>query len=123
MLVADMHHPGDRQPSGDRRRPVDEETDQPRSDAYVYAVSDEEAYLQTDVDEKPGIIAEPPPDRSMFKCSFCRSTDSRVLFGAEYPVRDPNSFAVIARICICDKCVAGFAEALSQESPKAPPAE
>jgi hypothetical protein len=44
-----------------------------------------------------------------------------VLFGAEYPVRDPNTFAVIAQIFICDQCVANFAESLGQESPKAPP--
>jgi hypothetical protein len=44
-----------------------------------------------------------------------------VLFGAEYPVRDPNTFTVIALICICDKCVANFAESLAPESPKAPP--
>ena len=94
--------------------------EQPRGDAFIYALRDEAAYLETGEDEKPAVVAEPLPDRASFKCSFCRSTDSRVLFGAEYPVRDPNSFAVIARICICDKCVAGFAEALSQESPKAP---
>jgi hypothetical protein len=44
-----------------------------------------------------------------------------VLFGAEYPVRDPTTFAVVTQIFICDKCVANFAESLAQESPKAPP--
>ena len=44
-----------------------------------------------------------------------------MLFGAEDPVRDPTSLAVIALIFICDKCVANFAESLGQESPKAPP--
>ena len=100
---------------------MEEGSDQPRDDAYVYALRDEAAYLQTDEDEKPEIIAEPPPDPARFKCWFCRSTDRRVLFGAEYPVRDPNTFAVIAQIFICDKCVANFAESLAQESPKAPP--
>jgi hypothetical protein len=89
---------------------VEEGSDQPPGDAYVYAVRDEEAYLQIDEDEKPEIIAEPPPDPAWFRCSFCRKTDRRVLFGAEYPVRDPNTLAVIALIFICDKCVANFAE-------------
>jgi hypothetical protein len=40
-----------------------------------------------------------------------------VLFGAEYPVRDPNTFAVIAQIFICDECVANFAESLAQGPP------
>jgi hypothetical protein len=100
---------------------VGEGTDQPPSDAYVYALRDEEAYLQPNEDEKPEIIAEPAPDPAWFKCWFCRRTDRRVLFGAEYPVRDPNSFAVITQIFICDKCVANFAESLGKESPKAPP--
>ena len=100
---------------------MEEGSDQPPSDAYVYALSDEEAYLQTDEDEKPEIIAEPPPDPAWFKCWFCRRTDRRVLFGAEYPVRDPNTFAVITLIFICDECVANFAESLTQESPTAPP--
>ena len=113
----------DRQPAGDRRSPVEEGSDQPPGDAYVYAVRDEEAYLQIDEDEKPESIAEPPPDPAWFKCSFCRKTDRRVLFGAEYPVRDPNTLAVIALIFICDKCVANFAESLGQETPKAPPAK
>ena len=100
---------------------MEEGSDQPPGDAYVYAVRDEEAYLQTDEDEKPEIIAEPLPDPAWFKCSFCRRTDRRVLFGAEYPVRDPNTFAVIAQIFICGDCAAKFAESLAQETPEAPP--
>jgi len=100
---------------------VEEGSGQPHGDAYVYALSEEAAYLQTDKDEKPEIIAEPPPDPASFKCWFCRRTDRRVLFGAEYPVRDPKTFTVIALIFICDKCVANFAESLAPESPKAPP--
>jgi hypothetical protein len=92
---------------------VEQGSDPPRGDAYVYALRDEQAYLQTDEDEKPEIVAEPPPDPAWFKCSFCRKTDRRVLFGAEYPVRDPNSFAVIALVSICDECVADFAERLA----------
>jgi hypothetical protein len=89
---------------------VEAGSEQPPGDAHVYALSDEAAYLQTNGDEKPEIIAEPPPDPAWFKCWFCRRTDRRVLFGAEYPVRDPTTFAVIALIFICDKCVANFAE-------------
>jgi hypothetical protein len=100
---------------------VEAGSDQARGDAYVYALTDEEAYLQTNEDDKPEIIAEPPPDPAWFKCWFCRRTDRRMLFGAEYPVRDPTTFAVIAQIFICDKCVANFAESLAQEGPKAPP--
>jgi hypothetical protein len=38
---------------------VEEGSNTPRGDAYVYALRDEEAYLQTDEDEKPEIITEP----------------------------------------------------------------
>jgi hypothetical protein len=99
---------------------VEQGSNQPPSDAYLYALRDEAAYLQTDEDDKPEIV-EPPPDPAWFKCWFCRRTDRRVLFGAEDPVRDPNNFAVIAQIFICDKCVANFAESLSEERPEAPP--
>jgi hypothetical protein len=100
-------------PQGDRRWPVEEESDQqPGGNAYVYALRDEEAYLQTDEDEKPEIVAEPPPDPAWFKCWFCRKSHQQVqtLFGAEYPVRDPNTFAVITLIFICNECVAKFTE-------------
>ena len=100
---------------------MDEGSDQPPCDAYLYAITDEAAYLQTDEDEKPEIIAEPLPDPAGFKCWFCRRTDRRVLFAAEYPVRDPNTLAVITQIFICDKWVANFAESLAQQGPKAPP--
>jgi hypothetical protein len=42
------------------------------------------------------------------------------LYGADYAVRDPNTFAIITLIFICDECVARIAESLAQESPKAP---
>jgi len=100
---------------------VDEGSGQPPSNAYLYALTDEAAFLQTDEEEKPEIIAEPLPDPAWFKCWFCRRTDRRVLFGAENPVRDPNTLAVITLLFICDKCVANFAESLGQERPKAPP--
>jgi len=47
---------------------VEQASDQPGGDGYVYALTDEQAYLQTDEDEKPEIIAEPPPDPAWFKC-------------------------------------------------------
>jgi hypothetical protein len=62
---------GLRRPSGDWRQSVEQGSDPPRGDAYVYALRDEQAYLQTDEDEKPEIVAEPPPDPAWFKCSFC----------------------------------------------------
>ena len=45
---------------------MEEGSDQPRRGAYVYALADEEAYLQPDEDEK--IIEEPRPDPAWFKC-------------------------------------------------------
>jgi len=105
---------------------VEEGSDQPRRGAYVYALADEEAYLQPDEDEK--IIEEPRPDPAWFKCWFCRKSRPQVqrLYGAEYPVRDPNTFAVITLIFICNECVAKFALWLAQESrlwpsPELPP--
>ena len=85
-------------------------------DGYIYALTDEDAYLQTDEDEKPAIDAELPPDPAKFKCWFCRKSYQQVqmLFGAEYPVRDPNTFAAITPIFICDECVASFAESLAK---------
>jgi|Tabmets5t2r1_1033131.scaffolds.fasta_scaffold322951_2 hypothetical protein len=56
---------GDPQAIGGSR---EEASDQPGGDTYVYALTDEPAYLQTDHDEKPAIIAEPPPDLAQFKC-------------------------------------------------------
>ena len=44
----------------------------------------------------------------------------QILFGAEYPVRDPSNFANETLIFICDECVTRFAESLAQDSPKAP---
>jgi hypothetical protein len=68
---------------------VGEASDQPGGDAYLYALRDEQAYLQTD-DDKPAIIAAPSPDPAQLKCWFCRRSHRQVqrLFGAEYPVLD-----------------------------------
>jgi hypothetical protein len=96
-------------------------TDQPAGGRYVYALTDEAAYLQTD-DEKPAIIAEPPPDLAQFRRWFCRTSHQQVqtLFGAEHPARDPHDFANETLIFICNECVTRFAESLAQESRKAP---
>jgi len=101
---------------------VEEASDQPGGDAHIYALTDEAAYLQTDDDEKPAVIAEPTPDLAQFKCWFCRKSHQQVhtLFGAEYPVRDPHDFANETLIFICNECVTRFAESLAQERPKAP---
>jgi hypothetical protein len=99
---------------------VEEGNAQPGGDAYVYALREEEAYLQTDEDEKRQIIPE-PPDPAQFKCWFCRKTGQQVLFGAEYPVRDPHNFANETLIFICGECVARFAESIAQGSLEGPP--
>jgi hypothetical protein len=98
---------------------VEEASGRPRGDAYVYALTDEAAYLQADDDEKPAIVVEPLPDPAKFKCWFCRKSYQQVqtLFGAEYPVRDPNNFANETPILICDECVARFAEQLANRAP------
>jgi hypothetical protein len=100
---------------------MEEGNDQPRGGDRIYTLRNEEAFLQTD-DEKPAIIAEPPPDPAQFKCWFCRKSHQQVqtLFGAEYPVRDPHDFANETLIFICDECVTRFAESLAQDTSRAP---
>jgi hypothetical protein len=98
---------------------VEEANDPPRGDAYVYALREEEAYLQTDEDEKPASIAEPDP--ASFRCWFCWKTNRHVLWGAKNPVRDPNTYAFIAQVFICDECVARFADSSAWESEGPPP--
>ena len=101
---------------------MEQGSDQPGGNAYVYALTDEAAYLETDDDEKPAIIAEPSPDPAWSKCWFCRKSHLQVqrLYGAEYPVRDSNTFAVITLIFICNECVAKFAGWFARESPGPP---
>ena len=82
----------------------------------VYALTDEEAYLQAGEDEKPAIVAEPVPDLFAPRvCSFCKKAAEH-LFGEQDPKRDRN-FAVIDGVWICDECVARFARFLAQENP------
>jgi hypothetical protein len=99
---------------------VEEGTDQPRDHAYVYALRNEEANLQADEDEKPAMVAEPPELASLV-CSFCGKSGQQELFGRR-PVKDPNTFAVIAQVSICSACVARLAETLAQKTPETPPA-
>src|SRR5512132_4031674 len=61
MLIASTRLTGYRWPFKRSEAPMQEENDQPRGDAYIYALRDEQAFLQPDDDEKPEIIAEPPP--------------------------------------------------------------
>jgi hypothetical protein len=102
---------------------VEGASDQSRGEGHLYALTDEGAYLQTDDNEKPAIIAEPPIDRASFKCWFCRKSHPQVrrLYGFDYAVRDPNTFAVITLIFICNECVTTFAEWQAQESLEAQP--
>jgi hypothetical protein len=82
-----------------------EGTEQPLHDDYVNAVSDEEAYLQTD-DEKPPIPGE-PFDLAAIVCQFRGKSLEQVAggFEAKRRVRDPNTSA-IAAVWICNECVA-----------------
>jgi ClpX C4-type zinc finger len=118
MLLVPHALTGDQQPFRRSEVAVEETSEPPASDTYVYALTDEAAYLQTD-DEKPAIIAQPPPDPAQFKCWFCRKSHQQVqtLFGAEHPVRDPHDFANETLILICNECVTKFAERLAQKSP------
>ena len=88
---------------------MDQGSDPPGGERYVFALRDEEAYLQTD-DEKP-VFVHPPPEPAQSKCWFCRKSRKQVqrLFGAEYPVRAPNNFSNETLIYICNECVAKFA--------------
>jgi hypothetical protein len=118
MLLVPHALTGSQQPFRRSEVALEETTEPPADDTYVYALTDEAAYLQTD-DEKPAIIAEPRPDAAQFKCWFCRKSHQQVqsLFGAEYPVRDAHDFANETLIFICDECVTRFAETLAQKSP------
>ena len=118
MLLVPRALTGGQQPFRRSEVAVEETSEPPAGDTYVYALTDEAAYLLTH-DEKPAIIAAPPPDPAQFKCWFCRKSYQQVqtLFGAEYPVRDPHDFANETLILICNECVTRFAESLAQESP------
>jgi ClpX C4-type zinc finger len=90
-----------------------EETEQPLHHDYVYALKDEEAYLQAD-DKKPEIVE--PFDPASILCQFCGKSFGQVprLFEAKRRVRDPNTGAIVA-VWICNECVARMAQVLAEE--------
>jgi len=92
-----------------------EGTEQPLHDDHVYALTDEEAYLQAD-DEKPQIVEH--VDSRSIVCQFCGKSYEQVptLFEAKRKVRDPNTSA-IAAVWICNERVARMAQTLAEEPP------
>jgi hypothetical protein len=95
---------------------VEEGADQTHDRTYLYALTDEAAYLKTGEGEKPAITAEPMPDLFAPRvCSFCKKA-AKHLFGERYPKTD-NTGAIIDGVWICDACVARFARFLAQENP------
>ena len=95
---------------------MEEGTERHHDRTDIYALTDEEAYLQAGEDDKPAIIAEPISDLFAPRlCSFCRKAAEH-LFGEQHPKTDKN-FAIIDRVWICDECVARFARLLAQENP------
>jgi ClpX C4-type zinc finger len=99
---------------GDRSEPV-EESEQAHHHDYVYALRDEEAYLQGD-DDKSQVVE--PFDPPSIVCQFCGKTWEQVrgLFEAKRRVRDPNTSA-LAAVWICNECVARMAQLLAEEPP------
>jgi hypothetical protein len=73
----------------------------------VYALADEDAYLEAGGDEKPAIVAAG---------LLVLQKAAEHLFGEQYPKTDKN-FAIIDGVWICDECVARFARLLAQENP------
>ena len=92
-----------------------EGAEQPFHHDYVYALKDEEAYLQAD-DEKPEIIE--PFDPASILCQFCGKSWEQVpmLFQAKRRTMDPNTSAIVA-VWICDECVAQLGQILAAEPP------
>jgi fructose-1,6-bisphosphatase/inositol monophosphatase family enzyme len=91
-----------------------EGTEQPPHGDYVYALREEEAYLQGD-EEKPPVPGEPFDDASIV-CQFCGRSWKQVrgVFEAKRRVRDPNTSALTA-VWICNQCVARMAQTLAEE--------
>jgi len=90
-------------------------TEQPHHNDYVYALKDEEAYLQAD-DKKHGIVLE----HASIACQFCGKFSEQIaggLFQAKHLVRDPNTSA-LATVWICDECVARMAQILAEDPPE-----
>jgi hypothetical protein len=96
-----------------------EGAEQPSHDAYVYAIRDEESYLQVD-DEKQPTPPEPVtfshPDPASILCQFCGKLWEQVsvLFQAKRRTMDPNTSAIVA-VWICNECVARLGQVLAAE--------
>ena len=98
-----------------------EGTEQPHHNDFVYALKDEEGYLQAD-DEKPEIVE--PFDPASIVCQFCGKSLEQVqsleqvpgFFQAKRLARDPNT-SDLAQVWICDECVARMAQVLAEEAP------
>jgi hypothetical protein len=91
-----------------------EGTEQPPHPDYVYALRDEEAYLQAG-DEKPEIVE--PFDPASVVCQFCGKSFEQVprLFQAKRKTMDPNTSAIVS-VWICNECVGRMAQLLEEES-------
>ena len=89
-----------------------EGAEQPPHDAYVYAIRDEEAYLQVD-DEKQPTPPEPVEFASIL-CQFCGKSSKQVptLFQAKRRTMDPNTSAIVA-VWICNECIAQLGQILA----------
>jgi ClpX C4-type zinc finger len=92
-------------------------TERPLRHDHIYALRDEEAYLQAD-DEKPEAAAE-PFDAAPLLCQFCGRPWEQVsrLFEAKRRVRDPNTSA-LAAVYVCDQCVGTMARLLAEQPPE-----
>jgi hypothetical protein len=96
-----------------------EGAERPPHDAYVYAIRDEEAYLQVD-DEKQPTPPEPVRfshlDPASILCQFCGKSWEQVpmLFQAKRRTMDPNTSAIVA-VWICNECIAQLGQILAAE--------
>jgi hypothetical protein len=100
---------------------VKKKDDQPRDVGYVYAVTQEEAYLQADEEEKPALAAEPFPDDASIICSFCGRSAKQVsgMFAGQRPVRDPRTLAIM-EVWICKECITRLAANLAKKASGTP---
>ena len=93
-----------------------EGAEQPSHDAYVYAIGDEEAYLQANGEKQP--TPPEPVDPASILCQFCGKSWEQVpmLFQAKRRTMDPNTSAIVA-VWICNECVARLGQLLDAEPP------
>jgi hypothetical protein len=95
-----------------------EGTEQPPRAGYVFAVSEEAAWLEAGDEKKPEVVV--PFDPASILCQFCGRSYEEVLrlFQAKRKTRDPNTDA-IAEVSICNQCVSRMAEVLAEDRPGA----